>query len=88
FGLPGEIISDNKNQLRDNSFKDWCEKLNIKQRREKAAVHEARNKAKMAKYYNEKVRNTSFRPRDFVYRNNEASRAKEGGKLGPKWEGP
>ncbi|GJW78156.1 reverse transcriptase domain-containing protein [Tanacetum coccineum] len=32
FGLPGEIISDNGKQLRDNPFKDWCEKLNIKQR--------------------------------------------------------
>ncbi|GKC30311.1 hypothetical protein Tco_1037605, partial [Tanacetum coccineum] len=23
-----------------------------------------------------------------VYRNNDASHAKDGGKLGPKWEGP
>ncbi|GJS68635.1 putative reverse transcriptase domain-containing protein [Tanacetum coccineum] len=27
FGLPGEIISDNGKQFRDNPFKDWCEKL-------------------------------------------------------------
>ncbi|GKC30307.1 reverse transcriptase domain-containing protein [Tanacetum coccineum] len=33
FGLPGEIISDNGKQFRDNPFKDWCEKLNIKQRK-------------------------------------------------------
>ncbi|GJU83049.1 hypothetical protein Tco_1285414 [Tanacetum coccineum] len=26
--------------------------------------------------------------RNLVYQNNEASRAKDGGKLGPKWEGP
>nr|GEV34226.1 reverse transcriptase domain-containing protein [Tanacetum cinerariifolium] len=32
FGLPGEIIFDNEKQFRDNPFKDWCEKLNIKQR--------------------------------------------------------
>nr|GEU48532.1 ribonuclease H-like domain-containing protein [Tanacetum cinerariifolium] len=32
FGLPGKIISDNGKQFRDNPFKDWCEKLNIKQR--------------------------------------------------------
>ncbi|GJU39472.1 retrovirus-related pol polyprotein from transposon TNT 1-94, partial [Tanacetum coccineum] len=32
FGLPGEIISDNGKQFRDNPFKDWCEKLNIRQR--------------------------------------------------------
>nr|GEU95864.1 hypothetical protein [Tanacetum cinerariifolium] len=103
FRLPGEIISDNGKQFRDNPFKDWCEKLNIKQRdtlfsltygteavipveigipsiryaevnqaendkglllnldileekREKAAVREARSKAKMEKYYNAKVR--------------------------------
>nr|GEY96299.1 reverse transcriptase domain-containing protein [Tanacetum cinerariifolium] len=42
----------------------------------------------MEKYYNAKVRGTSFRPGDFFYRNNEASHAKEGEKLGPKWEGP
>ncbi|GJT79369.1 reverse transcriptase domain-containing protein [Tanacetum coccineum] len=29
FGLPGEIISYNEIQFRDNPFKDWCEKLCI-----------------------------------------------------------
>ncbi|GJR54707.1 reverse transcriptase domain-containing protein [Tanacetum coccineum] len=28
---PGEIISDNGKQFRDNPFKDWCEKLCIRQ---------------------------------------------------------
>ncbi|GJR30359.1 reverse transcriptase domain-containing protein [Tanacetum coccineum] len=32
FGLPREIIYDNGKQFRDNPFKDWCEKLNIRQR--------------------------------------------------------
>nr|GEW37951.1 reverse transcriptase domain-containing protein [Tanacetum cinerariifolium] len=31
FGLPGEIISDNGKQFKDNPFKDWCEKLCIRQ---------------------------------------------------------
>ncbi|GJS86224.1 reverse transcriptase domain-containing protein [Tanacetum coccineum] len=31
FGLPGEIISDNGKQFHDNPFKDWCEKLCIRQ---------------------------------------------------------
>ncbi|GJX30981.1 reverse transcriptase domain-containing protein [Tanacetum coccineum] len=31
FGLLGEIISDNEKQFRDNPFKDWCEKLCIRQ---------------------------------------------------------
>ncbi|GKD90031.1 hypothetical protein Tco_1365538, partial [Tanacetum coccineum] len=42
----------------------------------------------MEKYYNSKVRGTSFKPGDMVYRNNDASHAKDGGKLGPKWAGP
>ncbi|GJR73866.1 reverse transcriptase domain-containing protein [Tanacetum coccineum] len=190
FGLPGEIVSDNGKQFRDNPFKDWCEKLCIRQcfasvkhpqanglveranrslgegikarlderskdwigelshvlwahrtmikssngetpfsltygteavipaeigmptlqtaevdltkndealeinldlieeKREQAAIQEAKSKAKMEKYYNSKVRSTSFRPGDMVYRSNDASHAKDGGKLGPKWEGP
>ncbi|GJU49546.1 reverse transcriptase domain-containing protein [Tanacetum coccineum] len=32
FGLPGEIVSNNDKQFRDNPFKDWCEKLSITQR--------------------------------------------------------
>ncbi|GKE51696.1 reverse transcriptase domain-containing protein, partial [Tanacetum coccineum] len=51
-------------------------------------VCEAKSKAKMEKYYNARVRNTAFRPGDFVYRNNEASNAKNSRNLGPKWEGP
>ncbi|GKA41776.1 reverse transcriptase domain-containing protein [Tanacetum coccineum] len=31
FCLPGEIISDNGKQFRDNPFRDWCEKLCIQQ---------------------------------------------------------
>ncbi|GJY36271.1 reverse transcriptase domain-containing protein [Tanacetum coccineum] len=190
FGLPGEIISDNGKQFRDNPFKDWCEKLCIRQcfasvkhpqanglveranrslgegikarldekskdwieelphvlwahrtmikssngetpfsltygteavipaeigmptlrtaetdqtknnealginldlieeRREQAAIQEAKSKKKMEKYYNSRVRGTSFKPGDMVYRSNEASHAKDAGKLGPKWEGP
>ncbi|GJS94601.1 reverse transcriptase domain-containing protein [Tanacetum coccineum] len=190
FGLPGEIISDNGKQFQDNPFKDWCEKLCIRQhfasvkhpqtnglveranrslgegikarldarsknwmeelshvlwahrtmikssngdtlfsltygteavipaeigmptlrtaevdlvqnnealeinldlleeKREQAAIREANSKAKMEKYYNSKVQSTSFKPGDLVYRNNDASRAKDTGKLGPKWEGP
>ncbi|GJV38124.1 reverse transcriptase domain-containing protein [Tanacetum coccineum] len=190
FGLPGEIISDNGKQFRDNPFKDWCEKLCIQQhfasvkhpqtnglveranrslgegikarlgkdnknwmeeishvlwahrtmvkssngdtpfsltygteavipaeigmptfrtaeldmakndealqinlelleeKREQAAITEAKSKRQMEKYYNAKVQNTSFKPGDLVYRNNEASRAEDTGKLGPKWEGP
>nr|GEU30033.1 hypothetical protein [Tanacetum cinerariifolium] len=149
FGLPGEIISDNGKQFRDDPFKDWCEKLCIRQhfasvkhnqwprgksksqlkirdkskvgckklelyrratscmptliktkvdlvgnnealeinldlleeRRKEAAIREAKSKAKMEKYYNSKVRNTSFKPGDLVYRNNDARRVEDTGKL-------
>nr|GEU65675.1 reverse transcriptase domain-containing protein [Tanacetum cinerariifolium] len=162
FELPEEIISDNGKQFRDDPFKDWCEKLCIRQhfasvkqpqtnglverenrslgkgikvrdtpfsltygteavipaefamptlrtakvdlvrnnealeinldlleeRREEAAIREAKSKAKVEKYYNSKVRNTSFKPGDLVYRNNDASRAEDTRKLGPQWERP
>ncbi|GJU33004.1 reverse transcriptase domain-containing protein, partial [Tanacetum coccineum] len=190
FGLPGEIISDNGKQIRDNPFKEWCEKLCIRQcfasvkhpqinglveranrslgegikarlderskdwigelshvlwshrimikssngetpfsltygteavipaeigmptlrtmkvdqtkndealevnldliveNREQAAIQEAKSKTKMEKYYNYRVHGTSFKPGDMVYRSNDASHARDGGKLGPKWEGP
>ncbi|GJW00418.1 hypothetical protein Tco_1555669 [Tanacetum coccineum] len=42
----------------------------------------------MERYYNSKVRNISFKPGDLVYRNNDASRAKDTRNVGPKWEGP
>ncbi|GKB00437.1 reverse transcriptase domain-containing protein [Tanacetum coccineum] len=60
----------------------------LEEEREKAAIQESKSKAKMERYYNAKVRGTTFKPGDFVYRSNEASHAKDSGKLGPKWEGP
>ncbi|GJX07063.1 hypothetical protein Tco_0194995 [Tanacetum coccineum] len=60
----------------------------IEEKREQAAIQEAKSKAKMEKYYNSKVRDTSFKPGDIVYRNNDASHTMDGGKLGPKGEGP
>ena len=60
----------------------------LEERRECAAICEARAKSKMKVYYDAKVRSTSFRPGDFVYRANDASQAEDIGKLGPKWEGP
>nr|GEW09691.1 reverse transcriptase domain-containing protein [Tanacetum cinerariifolium] len=62
--------------------------IGMSKKREKAAIRVARSKAKMEKYYNFKVRNTSFKLGDLVYRNNDVSHAEDGGKLGPKWERP
>ncbi|GKE64875.1 hypothetical protein Tco_1519036 [Tanacetum coccineum] len=60
----------------------------LEERRERVAIHEAKAKLKMTKYYNARVRGVTFRPKDFIYRSNEASHAMDGGKLGQKWEGP
>ncbi|GJZ69942.1 reverse transcriptase domain-containing protein [Tanacetum coccineum] len=60
----------------------------LEEKRERAAICEAKSKMKMTKYYNARVRGVAFRPGDFVYRSNDASHAAAGGKLGPKWEGP
>nr|GFA25627.1 reverse transcriptase domain-containing protein [Tanacetum cinerariifolium] len=74
FGLPGEIVSDNVNSSVIT--------------RSRIAIREAKAKLKMTKYYNTRDCGVTFRPRDFIYRSNEASHAMDGGKLGPKWEGP
>nr|GEW63848.1 reverse transcriptase domain-containing protein [Tanacetum cinerariifolium] len=60
----------------------------LEERRKCVVIHEAKAKLKMTKYYNARVRGVTFRPGDFVYHSNDASHAMEGGKLGPKWEGP
>nr|GEW69187.1 hypothetical protein [Tanacetum cinerariifolium] len=56
----------------------------LEERRECAAIHEAKVKLKMTKYYNSWVRGVTFRPGDFVYRSNGASHAMDEGKLGSK----
>nr|GEV39652.1 reverse transcriptase domain-containing protein [Tanacetum cinerariifolium] len=66
----------------------WLNLDLLEERRERAAICEAKAKLKMTKYYNARVRGVTFRPGDFVYRSNDASHAVKGGKLGPKWEGP
>nr|GEV16324.1 reverse transcriptase domain-containing protein [Tanacetum cinerariifolium] len=47
----------------------------LEERREHASIREAKRKVKMKRYYNSKVRNTSFKPGDLVYHSNDASRA-------------
>nr|GEX13653.1 reverse transcriptase domain-containing protein [Tanacetum cinerariifolium] len=56
----------------------------LEERRERAAICEAKAKSKMMKYYNARVYGMAFKPGDFVYRSNDASHAIVGGKLGPK----
>nr|GEX31198.1 reverse transcriptase domain-containing protein [Tanacetum cinerariifolium] len=75
----------NKNWIEELPHVLWAHRTMIKSRH---AIREAKAKLKMTKYYNTRVRGVTFRPRDSVYRSNEASHAMDGGKLGLKWEGP
>ncbi|GKE50993.1 reverse transcriptase domain-containing protein, partial [Tanacetum coccineum] len=47
----------------------------IEEKIEQAAIQEAKSKNKMEKYYNFKVRGTTFKPGDMVYHSNDASHA-------------
>ncbi|GJX44102.1 reverse transcriptase domain-containing protein [Tanacetum coccineum] len=60
----------------------------LQERREAATIREAKYKAKMELYYNQRVRLTSFKPDRYVFLRNEDSRVEDQGKLGLKWEGP
>ncbi|GJS46031.1 reverse transcriptase domain-containing protein [Tanacetum coccineum] len=92
-GIPGEMVkfpSYRTLMIREEYNKEeQCLNLDLLQeRREAAAIREAKYKTKMEQYYNKKVRPAGFRPGEFVYRRNEAIRMEDEGKLGPNWEGP
>ncbi|GKB43457.1 reverse transcriptase domain-containing protein, partial [Tanacetum coccineum] len=86
IGMPTMRTTDVNMVQNDEALENNLDLL--EERREQAAIREAKSKAKMEKYYNSKVRNTSFKLGDLMYRSNEANHAKESGKLSPKWEGP
>ncbi|GJV79531.1 reverse transcriptase domain-containing protein [Tanacetum coccineum] len=60
----------------------------LQERRERAAIREVKYKTKLEQYYNKRVQLTNFKPGEFVFRKNKASRVEDQGNLGPKWEGP
>ncbi|XP_071700585.1 uncharacterized protein [Rutidosis leptorrhynchoides] len=60
----------------------------LKEREEISAIREGGNKKKISKYYDKRVKPMLFRVGDYVWSNNEASRAENTEKLGPNWEGP
>ncbi|XP_071728092.1 uncharacterized protein [Rutidosis leptorrhynchoides] len=90
--IPAEIAVPTQRVM---EFNDVSNVINLKEnlelleeRRDIAAIREASNKQKIAKYYNQHVRERTFRPCNYVWRNNNASRVEDTGKLGPNWEGP
>ncbi|GJZ15016.1 reverse transcriptase domain-containing protein [Tanacetum coccineum] len=86
--IPAEIgMPTDRTAVVDAIHNDEELQLNLdllEERREHAAIREAKAKSKMTKYYNAMVYGVTFRPGDFVYRSNDASHAVDGGKLGPK----
>ncbi|XP_071714709.1 uncharacterized protein [Rutidosis leptorrhynchoides] len=90
--IPAELMVPTK---RIRSFDELsndeslCANLDmLEEHREIAAIHEAINKHKISKYYDKRANPMSFKIGDYVWHNNEASRAENTGKLGPNWEGP
>nr|GEV27660.1 hypothetical protein [Tanacetum cinerariifolium] len=84
-GIKARLGEGNKNWIEKLPHVLWAYHTMIKSSH---AIREAKAKLKMTKYYNTRVRGVTFRPKDFVYRINEASHAMDRGKLGPKWEVP
>ncbi|PWA89392.1 hypothetical protein CTI12_AA110840 [Artemisia annua] len=90
--IPAEIGMPTFRTMMTNA-RDNDDELNLnlnllEERREMAAIREAKYKKKVEQYYNRRVRPEAFKVGDFVYRKNEASRVEDLGKLGPNWEGP
>ncbi|GJX55289.1 reverse transcriptase domain-containing protein [Tanacetum coccineum] len=86
IGMPTHRTSSVNEKTNDQELR-----LNLnllEERREIAAIREARYKQQVEKYYNKKVRHVQFKVGEFVLRRNEVSRAANTGKLGPTWEGP
>ncbi|GJV64288.1 reverse transcriptase domain-containing protein [Tanacetum coccineum] len=90
--IPAEIGMPTYRTIHFNEAQNEEEmRLNLdltQERREAAAIREAKYKKKVEQYYNKRVRPMAFKVGDFVYRRNAASRVENQGKLGPNWEGP
>ncbi|XP_071739415.1 uncharacterized protein [Rutidosis leptorrhynchoides] len=59
-----------------------------KERWEMASIRKAANKQCVAKYYDKRIQARTYKVGDLEWRDNQASRAQNTGKLGPNWEGP
>ncbi|GJX52320.1 hypothetical protein Tco_0280689 [Tanacetum coccineum] len=96
YGMEAVILAEIKmptyrTAVVDDVHNDEELRLNLdllEERRERAAIREAKAKLNMTKYYNARFRGVTFRPGDLVYHSNDASHVVDGRKLGPNWEGP
>ncbi|GKA21760.1 reverse transcriptase domain-containing protein [Tanacetum coccineum] len=60
----------------------------LEEKREITAIREAVYKKKLEKYYNNKVRLSTYKPEDYVLRLYGASKVEYTRNMGPTWEGP
>ncbi|GKB92088.1 hypothetical protein Tco_0964360, partial [Tanacetum coccineum] len=76
--IPAEIgMPIHRTMMIKEGFNDEELRLNLdllQDRRQMAAIREAGYKTKMEQYYNQKVRVTNFKPGEFMFHNNEASK--------------
>ncbi|XP_021975209.1 protein NYNRIN-like [Helianthus annuus] len=89
--IPAEIgFTTARMKLRDEeNEQDLRMNLNLlEERREIAAVREAKYKKLLESYYNTRMKKLNLVPWDLVLRANEANLQENTGKLGPNWEGP
>ncbi|GKC79165.1 hypothetical protein Tco_1129939 [Tanacetum coccineum] len=86
IGMPTHKTSNVNEKTNDQELRLNLDLLD--ERREIAAIREARYKQQVEKYYNKKVWHVQFKVGEFELRRNEVSRAANTGKLGPTWEGP
>ncbi|XP_071728669.1 uncharacterized protein [Rutidosis leptorrhynchoides] len=77
--IPAEILVPTKRvQNFDESSNGEGLRANLdmlEERREITAIREAMNKHKISKYYDKRIKPLSFKVGEYVWRNNEASRA-------------
>ncbi|XP_071733079.1 uncharacterized protein [Rutidosis leptorrhynchoides] len=91
-GIPAKITVPTERMLsytEEGNDEKLCTNSDyVEERREMATIREAANKQRIAKYYDKRVRARTYKVGDLVWRDNQASRAQNTGKLGPNWEGP
>ncbi|GJV56707.1 reverse transcriptase domain-containing protein [Tanacetum coccineum] len=86
IGIPTYCISSYNENKNNEELRLNLEFL--EERRELAALREAKYKHQTEQYYNQKVRHRHLKVGDYVLRKNEASRQEGQKKLDPNWEGP
>ncbi|XP_071687933.1 uncharacterized protein [Rutidosis leptorrhynchoides] len=88
--LPAEIqVLSNRTTNTEHNKENLRINLDlVEERREAALIREASYKKTIEKYYNKKVKRTTFKVGDYVLRLNSTSKVEYEGKLGANWEGP